>query len=105
MLNQKVILLVGYFVLVGLVAGCEEDDSPGLNEDHDGYGNPGCFGTGCHTKNDTHHADLQPYQCVECHGKNGAPASHSDRVSCGECHENQHGNEGFPDPESCRVCH
>ena len=91
--------------LAPALGGCEDEDEEGLGADHPGWGDPGCFGSGCHDRDETHNSDLQPYECVECHGKNGAPLGHGGNTPCATCHGQPHGNQGFPDPDSCEVCH
>jgi hypothetical protein len=91
---------------LALAAACEgEEEGAALGSDHPGWGDPGCFGNGCHDRDATHHSDLQPYECVECHGDNGAPDGHGGATPCADCHGQPHGNDGFPDPESCQTCH
>ena len=95
------------FLIAGLfiVTACDDDDGVTLDSDHEGWQAPGCWGSNCHAKGDTHHSDLNPYQCVECHGDNGAPDGHTDHTPCADCHDAPHGSDGFPDPESCQTCH
>ena len=94
-------------LLLALVAGScgEDDETPTLGPNHEGWDDPGCWGSDCHDQDDTHHSDLRPFECVECHGINGAPSGHGGDTPCGDCHPDQHGNNGFPDPESCQTCH
>jgi hypothetical protein len=103
--------LILLFVTISTMplAACDEDDDDGLEDgltpDHEGWGNPGCWGQGCHDEETTHNSNLLPYQCVECHGTNGASSGHGGDTPCTECHEAIHGNNGFPDPDSCLTCH
>jgi hypothetical protein len=93
------------FACAALLAACDDEEDNGLDSSHPGWGDPGCFGSGCHDQETTHHSDLRPYECVECHGTNGSPAGHGGETPCGDCHGTPHGNNGFPDPESCLTCH
>jgi hypothetical protein len=100
------IFTASLFVCLFLAIGCEdEDEGVTLTSSHEGWADPGCWGSNCHDKEQTHNSTLNPYQCVECHGKNGSPSGHTEQSPCADCHETPHGNDGFPDPESCLTCH
>ncbi len=104
--GKTMAILFVFFLMSGLFLGCDSDeDSNSLTTEHEGWGNPGCWGSDCHTDDDTHNSELQPYECVDCHGKNGAPDGHGGATPCGDCHSEIHGKDGFPDPESCNACH
>jgi hypothetical protein len=108
MRTRELLLVLAALALTWAWCACDEDDDGvTLDSSHEGWDNPGCFGSGCHEEDDTHHSDLQPYECVDCHGTNGAPGGHGGDTPCGQadCHPNEHGNNGFPDPESCQTCH
>jgi len=109
MRSNMMILAFGVLCALAMASACtdsEDDDGvPGLDSAHPGWGNPGCFGNGCHDEGSTHHSDLRSFECVECHGNNGAPDGHGGSTPCSSCHGEPHGQGGYPDPQSCETCH
>jgi hypothetical protein len=102
---------VRFLLILFALAGCgdpatEDSDTGGsalLRDTHPGWRDPRCWH--CHDPDETHNADLDPWECAACHGTNGAPTGHTAYTPCGDCHGAPHGQDGFPDPVACETCH